>query len=180
MAVEISGDTGVSRAQPTALPFLVGQVCFFAQNAVPDGFLKANGAAVSRTTYAALFAAIGTTYGAGNGSTTFNLPDFRGEFPRGFDDGRGVDSGRAFGSAQAELIKQHKHDVGYSGHSLGANFGGNPQTPGATFIFSPSGVNTTSLYGSRFHADNFGFGFNDNQGAETRPRNIAVLACIKY
>jgi microcystin-dependent protein len=51
------------------------------------GWLKCNGAAVSRSTYAVLFAAIGTLYGAGDGTTTFNLPDYRGEFLRGLDDG---------------------------------------------------------------------------------------------
>ena len=63
----------------------------------PTGWLKCNGAAISRTAYAKLFAAIGTVFGAGDGFTTFNLPDLRGEFVRGWDDGRGVDGGRAFG-----------------------------------------------------------------------------------
>lgn len=170
MAVEISGDTGVSKAQPTALPFLVGQVCFFAQNAVPDGFLKANGAAVSRTTYAALFTAIGTTYGVGDGSTTFNLPDFRGEFPRGFDDGRGVDSGRAFGSAQAESFKAHKHTliVEYGQPGNGAY---PPGDGGQTMQLAGTGAGTQSPVTSPI---------SNTGGTETRPRNIAVLACIKY
>lgn len=83
-----------------------GAVMTFAMNTAPTGWLKANGAAVSRTTYAALFSAIGTTFGVGNGSTTFNLPDLRGEFMRGWDDGRGVDSGRAFGSAQLDQMQK--------------------------------------------------------------------------
>ena len=82
-----------------------GAVLYFAGQTAPSGWLKANGAAVSRTAYAALFAAIGTTYGAGDGSTTFNLPDLRGEFMRGWDDGRGIDRGRAFGSAQGDAIR---------------------------------------------------------------------------
>ena len=60
-----------------------GAVIFAARTTAPAGYLKANGAAVSRTVYAALFAAIGTTFGAGDGSTTFNLPDLRGQFMRG-------------------------------------------------------------------------------------------------
>jgi hypothetical protein len=64
-----------------------GSVIWYAANAAPTGYLEADGAAVSRTTYAALFTAIGTTFGAGDGSTTFNLPDLRGEFIRGWDDG---------------------------------------------------------------------------------------------
>ena len=79
----------------------VGSVYTFAGTAVPVGWLKCNGALLSRTTYASLFAVIGTTYGAGDGSTTFALPDLRGEFVRGADDGRGVDAGRVLGSAQA-------------------------------------------------------------------------------
>ena len=80
-------------------------VLYFAGQTAPVGWLKANGAAVSRTAYAALFAAIGTTYGAGDGSTTFNLPDLRGEFMRGWDDGRGIDHGRVLGSAQGDAIR---------------------------------------------------------------------------
>ena len=71
-----------------------GTVLYFAGSSAPAGWLKANGAAVSRTAYAALFAAIGTTYGLGDGRSTFNLPDLRGEFIRGWDDGRGVDTPR--------------------------------------------------------------------------------------
>ena len=77
-----------------------GTVAHFAANSAPAGWLKANGAAISRSAYAGLFAAIGTTYGAGDGSSTFNVPDLRGEFLRGLDDGRGVDSGRGIGTAQ--------------------------------------------------------------------------------
>ena len=70
-----------------------GAVFCVAVATIPTGYLECNGAPVSRTTYAALFSFIGTQYGAGNGSSTFNLPDLRGEFVRGFDYGRGVDSG---------------------------------------------------------------------------------------
>lgn len=81
-----------------------GTVMYFAGQAAPNGWLKANGAAVSRTVYADLYAAIGTTYGEGDGSTTFNLPDLRGEFVRGFDDGRQVDIGRALGTWQKPTL----------------------------------------------------------------------------
>lgn len=81
-----------------------GMVLAYAKNTAPTGWLKANGAAVSRTTYAALFANIGTTFGVGDGSTTFNLPDLRGLMVRGWDDGRGVDVSRVFGSEQAQAV----------------------------------------------------------------------------
>ena len=79
-----------------------GMVQAYAGSAAPTGWLKCNGAAISRTTYATLFAAIGTTYGSGDGSSTFNVPELRGEFVRGWDDSRGVDSGRSLGSFQAD------------------------------------------------------------------------------
>ena len=86
-----------------------GAVMHFATQSAPTGWLKADGSAVSRTQYPALFVAIGTTFGVGDGRATFNLPDLRGKFVRGWDGGRNIDPGRAFGSAQADEIKTHKH-----------------------------------------------------------------------
>jgi microcystin-dependent protein len=139
-----------------------GAVMHFAMNTAPTGWLKANGAAVSRTTYAALFAAIGTTYGAGNGSTTFNLPDLRGEFLRGWDDGRGVDSGRGFGTAQGDDFKAHSHTT------IGFYTAGTTVSPGENWSSSDPTQNKSSRR------------TEDEGGTETRPRNIALLACIKF
>ena len=133
-----------------------GTVIWFAANSPPSGFLKANGAAVSRTTYAALFAVIGTTYGAGDGSTTFNLPNLRGEFVRGLDDGRGVDSGRAIGSAQSESVGPHSHTINQAAAALTSGGGASGVVAGV------------------------GYATNNNSGLENRPRNVAMLACIKY
>lgn len=94
-----------------------GMVCYFAQSTPPAGYLKRNGAAVSRATYARLFAKIGTTYGSGDGSTTFNLPDGRGVFDRGLDEGRGLDPGRALGSYQDSANLSHAHGVSDPGHA---------------------------------------------------------------
>lgn len=137
-----------------------GEVCFFARNTAPSGFLKANGALVSRATYATLFAAIGTTFGVGDGSTTFALPDMRGEFPRGWDDARGVDSGRALGSSQSDLLKAHTHRVlifplGVAGSSQAV------ARPDGSLANDPGMIESTG-------------------GSETRPRNVALLACIKF
>ncbi len=95
----------------TALPQAVptGSVHMMATTTAPSGYLKCNGTAISRTTYAALFAIIGTTHGAGDGSSTFNVPDLRGEFVRGWDDSRGIDNGRNFGTSQSDNNKQHNH-----------------------------------------------------------------------
>lgn len=137
-----------------------GAVVFLSYNSVPTGFLKANGAAVSRTTYSALFAAIGTIYGSGDGSSTFNLPDIRGEFVRGWDDGRGVDAGRAIGTAQADDFEAHTHGVAEGIVSGGS---GSTYTSGDDLTNSVAGYSTSQSTG----------------GAETRPRNISLLALIK-
>lgn len=79
---------------------LPGTTVLWCAPVVPDGYLELAGQAISRTTYSALFALFGTTYGIGDGSTTFNLPDLRGEFVRGWDHGRGIDTGRTLGSSQ--------------------------------------------------------------------------------
>ncbi|MEN4984025.1 phage tail protein [Acinetobacter modestus] len=79
---------------------LPGTTVLWCAPTVPTGYLELAGQAISRTTYSALFSLFGTTYGSGNGSTTFNLPDLRGEFVRGWDHTRGIDSGRVFGSTQ--------------------------------------------------------------------------------
>ena len=86
-----------------------GSTQMFAGLTAPRGWLIADGTAVSRTTYAALFAVIGTTYGNGDGSTTFNLPDMRGVIVRGVDRGRNLDPARAQGSYQGDLFASHNH-----------------------------------------------------------------------
>ena len=141
-----------------------GMIGYFAQATPPTGWLKANGAALSRTTYAALFAAIGTTHGVGDGSTTFNLPDLRGEFVRGWDDGAGVDPGRTLGSAQLDAFEDHEH--GTSGQLLeNSGTSGMPGTSGR--ISAPVTVTITGANSGR-------------TATETRPRNVALLGCIKY
>ena len=152
---------------------LAGMVAYFAMNTAPSGWLKANGAAVSRTTYAGLFTAIGTTFGAGDGSTTFNLPDMRGEFARGWDDGRGVDSGRVFGSAQSDAFQGHWHGINVSSTVVGNNGGGGVGTGN----LRADGVGTAAQ--ARAVSTN-GTDGTPRTAAETRPRNIALLACIKY
>ena len=158
MSVVIDGTLGVTTPQINA-GNIVGEVAFFARNTAPEGWLKANGAAVSRTTYSALFAEIGTTYGSGDGSTTFELPDMRGEFPRGWDDGRGVDSGRSFGTAQTDEFKSHTHGVDVSVQNTS-----NPADTAARIATGFLRFKDTTSRG----------------GVETRPRNIALLACIKF
>lgn len=150
-----------------------GAIVYFAMNKAPPGFLKANFAAVSRAVYHELFAEIGTTYGAGDGVNTFNVPEGRAEFPRGLDDGRGIDPGRVIGSWQADSMKAHQHMTGLDHESeggAGAPFGkkemsGNKRTE----VLDALGYTSTSST----LTESIG-------GTETRPRNVAWLCCIKY
>ena len=82
-AVKTAYDKAVEVEVKLANALPTGTVIAFAANSTPTGYLLCNGAKISRTTYAALFAAIGTTYGAGNGSTTFNLPNLTDKFIQG-------------------------------------------------------------------------------------------------
>lgn len=87
-----------------------GSTQMFAGTTPPRGWLIADGSAVSRTQYSALFAVIGTLYGSGDGTTTFNLPDMRGVVVRGVDRGRGLDPARTLGSYQGDLFASHSHN----------------------------------------------------------------------
>lgn len=192
----------------------VGRIGTFAMATPPPGWFRANGAAVSRTVYAALFAKIGTNYGAGDGVSTFNLPDPRGKFVRIWDDSRGVDLGRALGSDQADAIRSHtltgstseagahtptaytdnqgKHIHNNHHGNLtpdGADFGtpGEPRNP-LNGTDAPYLVTTTTESGEHAHNVTVNpvpphihlFTASYVGGAETRPQNIAFLACIKY
>lgn len=159
-----------------------GEIKTFAMVTPPTGFVKANGAALSRTTYAALFAAIGTTWGAGDGSTTFNVPDLRGEFERGWDDGRGVDAGRVFASFQDDSFRSHTHTGGaladgYHNHAIGAALSG--AGPGMIARYSGS-VSGTTFYTANNGQHTHDLSINATGGTETRPRNKALLKCIRY
>ncbi|MEQ8822745.1 MAG: tail fiber protein [Filomicrobium sp.] len=101
-----------------------GSIISWPHTTTPTGYLDCDGSAVSRTTYSELFDVIGTSYGSGDGSTTFNLPDYRGMIWRMWDNGAGVDpdaasrtdrgdgtTGDAVGTRQAEALKDHNHGI---------------------------------------------------------------------
>lgn len=167
-------DGSVTQAKLASSVILIptGMVAPFAVNTAPTGWLECDGSAVSRTTYADLFSALGTTWGVGDGSTTFNVPDARAEFIRGWDNGKGTDSGRTFASSQtdnANSISQF-------------NSSGSGQITGSSFTVT---VPTDGTYSSYLSMDGrlttYGQGairFQTN-GIETRPRNIAMMYCVK-
>lgn len=140
-----------------------GVVLPYAGPLPPDGWLLCDGSNVSRTTYAKLFAAVGTTYGAGDGTTTFKLPDLRGEFVRGLDNSRGVDTGRTLGSAQAATTVPNAV-TGASGGSLTINV----QNGEKPVVTSRQQQNWSA--GSASPMTDY----------EARPRNVAMNYIIKF
>lgn len=140
-----------------------GSVIAYAASTAPLGFLKCNGAAVSRTTYATLFARIGTTFGSGDGSTTFNVPELRGEFIRGFDETGLVDAGRVLGSWQDGQMPAHIHTLTRPYYDANAGSGWTDRASGSVLQTYP----TSSTGGT-------------SNSSENRPRNVALLYCIKY
>lgn len=137
-----------------------GMISSFCASTAPTGWIQCNGAAVSRTTYSDLFAAVGTVYGSGDGSTTFNVPEMRGEFLRAWDNARGVDSGRAIGTFQ-ESTGIDKDTP--TGGTLGMDNQDGPQKSSSSIRVAYQGIGNRNV--SRY---------------KLRPRNVALLTCIKY
>lgn len=126
------------------LEMFVGMVVTFPATATLSGWLKCTGQAVSRTTHDRLWAFAQASgqlaategakkpgqFGPGDGSTTFTLPDLRGEYLRYFDDGKGTDSGRDFGTLQVDQNKSHNHS-GSTGSAGSHNHGGSTGSGGS-------------------------------------------------
>ena len=167
------------------IDILVGMIAPFGMSSVPTGWLACDGSTVSRTTYADLFTAIGTTWGAGDGSSTFALPDLEGAFLRGtgsngthnMADGNDF-AGPSVGSFENDQFQGHYHNVQFKDDS---NY------------FNPSGTQPTSAGAQRYHEGTSGSqslqanasisdGTNGTPraGDETRPFNAGVKYCIKY
>lgn len=154
----------------------VGSVLAYTGTVAPSGYLLCDGTAVNRTTYSALFAVIGETHGEGNGSTTFNVPDYRGRFLRGVDGGVGRDPDRAsrtamntggnagdqVGSVQTDALAAHTHTIPlYDGGARTANLIANANN---TSNFPTVAESATS---------------DSTGGNETRPENAGVNWIIK-
>lgn len=184
--ISVAGIPGASAVVPlsyiegliaAAVP--AGAILMFGMLATPAGWLRCNGQAVSRVTYATLFSRIGTTHGAGDGTTTFNVPDIRGYVPRGLDEGRGIDAGRALGSLQADQNKAHTHFIANNDNVFAPRY-----TLTATTVLSNlGGTGGDAIYHLGGHnpasrpADS---GLTSREGGtEARMKNIAFPFCIK-
>lgn len=182
----------------------VGTVMAWPMTTVPAGWLECDGSAISRTTYAALFNTIGTSYGTGNGSTTFNLPNYKDRFLRGFDASGTDASGRTdrgdgttgakVGTKQADDYKQHNHTftgnaVPDHGHparygpegngeidsSGGLAVSSQNQTNKDAYTGTPSGTLGNQIGGGGGHTPSGSISNSPaTGGTETRPTNITV------
>lgn len=144
----------------------IGSILPMPMATVPPGFLELDGSSHSIAAYPALAAYLGTTYNKGNEEAGFfRLPDTRGEFLRGWSNGRDVDAGRALGSYQSDALKAHAHDAGYYNSSNSAlnNAFRRPESYSPGYTSGNIPVDMVATGG----------------GAETRPRNLAVMWCIK-
>ncbi len=159
-----------------------GMIAPFAMSSPPTGWLECNGATISRSTYATLFAAIGTTYGAGDGSSTFVLPDLRATFIRGFDNSRGIDTGRTFGSFQDQGIPAMKGDIA---DAHGQSRTQTNAVSGFTNVFEGVGTSSwrTSIESSSGQYAEVRFDSTrivpDAPHGGVRPRNLALMYMIK-
>ena len=156
-----------------------GFVSAFSGTSCPADWLEADGGEVSRTSYATLFGRIGEMYGAGDGSTTFNLPNYRGQFLRGWDRGDGTDpdtvtrtnrgdgiAGDNVGTKQNDELRSHRHSAKWNNCEKGTNctMGGKQFMDGNGGDYVDSGYTEAIAF---------------EGGSETRPKNINVLYCIK-
>lgn len=172
-----SGDTSSSFV-PAGFGVPTGSLTAFAATTAPPGWVECDGRAINRSVNSDLFNVIGTTFGNGDGSTTFNVPDLRGEFVRGWDDSRGVDSGRSFASSQGDAIRnitgsfQHRSatSTSQSRGEIGAFTG---QTAN-----NPSG-GAHDGFSDQARRVNFDASREVPTANENRPRNIALMYIIK-
>lgn len=160
-----------------------GQVGTFAMSTCPAGWVAADGSAVSRTTtYGGLYAAIGTTWGVGDGATTFNVPDLRGTFLRGTGtNGTGSSSGAvgpAVGTYAADTYLNHNHTATDAGHTHSYSVpSGTSQAlggSGSNYYISTAGSTTGTGYA------NITVATSTTGSTETKPKNYGVLFCVKY
>jgi len=151
---------------------LAGMIVPYAGTASPSGYLPCDGAAVSRTTYAKLYAVIGTVWGTGDGSTTFNVPDLRDMFIRGAGASSGV------GVFEANTFKSHNHNLTDPGHTH--RYTRTDQNVQGVGYFPGGPVATANPVADQVTSSaTTGITIDDTGDAETRPDNKRVLFIIK-
>ncbi len=157
-----------------------GSVLTFASTVVPSGYLECNGAAVSRSTYASLFGIISTIWGSGDGSSTFNVPDLRGQFVRGWDNSAGVDSGRGFADAQSDQNKTHNHTASVSdpGHKHTTLGHGTDDDGGSRVTGSGDGGSSSGSMNDA--TTGISVSIASDGGSEVRVKNKALMYIIKF
>lgn len=169
----------------------VGSYEIMAAPIVPAGYLYCDGRAVSRTTYANLFNVIGARFGAGDGTTTFNLPDWRGTFMRGWDDGRGLDSGREFGTRQDSQNKKHNHafsgsigEAGEHSHNYTISKARDWDTAAGDWIGQGGDAlvrtGTQRIHSAGRHTHTLSGVNTEEGGVEARPVNNTVYVVVKF
>ena len=176
-AVAITGGniSNATLASTNKIESLVGMIAAFATSSPPTGWLACQGQTLDSTTdteYSPLFTVIGTTWG-GTGSSSFLLPDLRGEFLRGWDNGRGVDSGRTFASAQDDAFQGHNFDS--SGGAISGVLGSGGLQMNDTNS-GPIAVRARAI--DQIITD--GVNGTPRTASETRSRNISILFCIRW
>lgn len=150
----------------TSITSLTGAIIMWTRSTAPSGYLECNGSAISRTTFAALFAICGTTFGSGDGSTTFNIPDMRGYFPRGWANSGSIDSGRGFGTTQSDAFAAHTHQAWEQLTSASGSLNGAATTAANTAKTGTASTNANFVTAA-------------TGGSETRPINLALMFIIK-
>ena len=179
-----SGHSSVSGLDMPTETSMVGMITSFSMTTDSDWratnrWLICDGSAISRTTYSDLFLVVGTTWGVGDGSSTFNLPDLRGAFLRGIGDGsfsgRTKSGETTVGAFQEDQMQDHGH--------FASNFNGNVNdfAGGSTATYGWTQYNTVDYFRlvGGFHNAG-GSNSNPNAGAEVRVYNAGIQFCIKY
>ncbi len=167
------GETG----DPGSTGIPAGAVMAFAMSTAPTGWSECDGGALSRTAEATLYAAIGTTFGVGDGTTTFNKPDLRGEFIRGWAHDRAVDTARALGSNQLDATQAitggmwiYKVPIIIEGGSSDPFYIASTKAQTYTGTSAVAGSDTLIRFDNSRKV---------RTSTEDRPRNIALMYCIK-
>lgn len=174
-------------------PIPTGTLHAFAGSTAPAGYLLCDGSAVSRTTYASLFAVLSTTYGAGNGSTTFNVPDLRGRAPvgAGSDSTAANNVSRTLGTKFGDTRLQSHTHTGTTGnmnsnnlhrpsvnspdgHTWGADFGGTSGV--STFVFAPTNIFAGCYGGTTLRTDQFDINHQHNITTNDHNQSIGTGA----